>query len=143
MSLALAYVTRRCVIILAFVCFILTPAQSRCECVRLEIKQREPFADGKAFGKTGPYERIEGIAHFAIDPALPRNQVIVDLDLAPRNADGKVEFSCDFFILAPKDPAKGNGAILYDVNNPAHRGARRRRFPDASGVHRGLVRLDR
>src|SRR5205085_5474415 len=36
---------------------------------------------------------------------------------APRNAAGKVEFEADVFILTPKDPGKGNGAIFYDVNN--------------------------
>ena len=35
----------------------------------------------------------------------------------PRNAAGKVEFSADVFILSPVDPAKGRGALLYDVNN--------------------------
>src|SRR5262249_33232593 len=40
-----------------------------------------------------------------------------DLALAPRNARGKVEFSADVFILMPKKAGKGNGALLYDVNN--------------------------
>jgi Alpha/beta hydrolase domain len=87
------------------------------ECIELQIMLREPFAGGKAFGDTGPYERIAGIARFAIDPNLTRNHLMVDLTHAPRNAQGRVEFACDFFILAPKDPSKGNGAILYDVNN--------------------------
>src|SRR5262249_3215120 len=82
-----------------------------------EIIAREPFADGHAFGDTGPYERIIGIARFAVDPEHAANRRIVDLGLAPRNADGKVEFESDVFLLAPKDPAKGNGAIFYDVNN--------------------------
>src|SRR5262249_50871580 len=38
-------------------------------------------------------------------------------DRAPRNAQGKVEFEADVFILAPKDLRKGNGALFYDVNN--------------------------
>src|SRR5262249_37183871 len=73
--------------------------------------------EGKSFGATGPYERITAIAHFAVDPDHPRNRGIIDLSLAPRNADGKVEFEADVFILAPKDPARGNGALFYDVNN--------------------------
>ena len=56
-------------------------------------------------------------ARGAVDPAHPRNKEIIDLALAPRNADGKVEFESDFFLLAPKDPGRGNGAIFYDVNN--------------------------
>jgi Alpha/beta hydrolase domain len=89
----------------------------KAEVVALDIHRREPFAGGKAFGDAGPYEKIAGVVRFAIDPKDPRNQVIVDLDLAPRNSAGKVEFASDFYILAPKDPAKGNGAIFYDVNN--------------------------
>ena len=87
------------------------------EVVELKILKREPFAGGKPFGDVGPYEQITALARFAIDPKDARNRVIVDLDLAPKNADGKVEFTADVVILAPKDPAKGNGAIFYDVNN--------------------------
>jgi hypothetical protein len=90
---------------------------ARAELRSLEIHRREPFADGQSFGKTGPYEIIAGVARFAVDPGNKYNQRIVDLALAPRNGDGKVEFEADVFILAPKDPARGNGAILYDVNN--------------------------
>jgi len=87
------------------------------EVVRFEIASREPFAEGTAFGDAGPYERIIGRVLHAIDPAGPRESEIVDLRFAPRNARGLVEFSADLFILAPKDLAKGNGALLYDVNN--------------------------
>jgi sugar lactone lactonase YvrE len=87
------------------------------ECIELKIVKREPFAGGMSFGDVGPYERIVGIAKFAVDPKHPRNSVIIDLDKAPLNKEGKVEFQSDFFILAPKDPSKGNGALLYDVNN--------------------------
>ncbi len=90
---------------------------ARAALVALEVQRREPFASGKSFGAAGPYEKIAGIARFAVDPRHACNGVIVDLPLAPRNAEGKVEFEADFFILAPKDPARGNGAILYDVNN--------------------------
>jgi hypothetical protein len=85
--------------------------------VALEIQRREPFAGGVSFGNTGPYEKLVGVARFAIDPKHVRNKAIVDLDLAPRNAKGLVEFEADVYILAPKDLSKGNGAILYDVNN--------------------------
>jgi hypothetical protein len=89
----------------------------RAELISLTIHTRESFAGGKSFGTTGPYEKIAGVAKFAVDPAHPRNKSIIDLALAPTNAKGRVEFSADFFLLAPKDRDKGNGAILYDVNN--------------------------
>jgi hypothetical protein len=87
------------------------------EAVRFEITGREPFAGGDSFGEAGAYERIVGRVHFALDPGLRQNAGVVDLTLAPRNDSGKVEFWADLFILTPADPAKGNGALLYDVNN--------------------------
>ena len=42
---------------------------------------------------------------------------ITDIDLAPRNAQGLVEFSGDFFLLKPVDMRKGNGRLLMDVAN--------------------------
>jgi len=85
--------------------------------VRFEILSREPFAAGKDFAEVGPYERIVGRVYFRLDPKLPQNAHVVDLDLARKNAAGEVELFGDLFILAPEDLAKGNGALLYDVNN--------------------------
>src|SRR5947209_7731655 len=96
---------------------LLAGTEARAELVALEIRHREPFAGGTAFGDVGPYEKIGGVARFAVDPGHARNRDIVDLSLAPRNAQGKVEFEADFVLLAPRDPAKGNGAVFFDVNN--------------------------
>jgi hypothetical protein len=87
------------------------------EVVRFEIEQVDTFAEGKQFGEVGSYERITGEVYYAIDPALSQNLAIRDLEFAPRNQAGKVEFQADLFVLVPKDRAKANGAILHDVNN--------------------------
>ena len=84
---------------------------------RLEITSERSFADGRSFGEVGPYTQVEGTAHFAIDPMHSANETIADIALAPRNANGLVEFSADFRILQPVDPAKGNGSLLLDVLN--------------------------
>ena len=84
---------------------------------RLEIARREVVLQGRAFGAAGPYEKLVGTVHFALDPSAPRNQRIVDLGLAPRNARGLVEFSADVYVLKPVDPAKGNGRLLYEAGN--------------------------
>ena len=84
---------------------------------RLEITSEKPFADGQSFGSVGPYTQIDGTAHFAVDPLHPANETIADIELAPRNAHGQVEFSADFRILRPDDPAKGNARLLLDVLN--------------------------
>jgi Alpha/beta hydrolase domain len=83
----------------------------------IEITSRQSFAEGTAFGTAGAYERITGIAHGEVDPADARNAPIVDLDKAPRNAHGRVEYDTDIFILRPVDATRGNGALLYEVNN--------------------------
>lgn len=90
---------------------------------RIDILRREPFASGQQFGNVGAYEKIVGRFYGELDPALALNAVIVDLDKAPRNARGKVEYSADFYILKPTDMAKGNGALLYDVNNRGNKRA--------------------
>ena len=63
------------------------------------------------------YERIAGKVYFAVDPKLPANRAIVDIDLAPRNAAGLVEFSADLLVLRPKDAAKSNGTAFLEIAN--------------------------
>jgi hypothetical protein len=87
------------------------------EVVRWEIAKREPYAGGQPRGDRGPYEQWTGVVRFALDPNVPANQQIVDLKLAPRNAEGQVEFSADFRMLVPIDLSKANGAVFYEVNN--------------------------
>ena len=65
----------------------------------LEINSRISLAEGVAFGNVGPYEQLDGTAHFAVDPEYATNSPIVDLHLAPRDANGRVTFSADFRIL--------------------------------------------
>ena len=63
------------------------------------------------------YERIAGKVYFAVDPKLPANRAIADIDLAPRNAAGLVEFSADLLVLRPKDAAKSNGTAFLEIAN--------------------------
>jgi len=63
------------------------------------------------------YERIAGKVYFAVDPRLPANRAIVDIDLAPRNAAGLVEFSADLLVLRPKDAAARNGTAFLEIAN--------------------------
>ena len=92
-----------------------------CSCfaavTRIEIVDRSEVLGGASFGTAGPYERITGKIFFAIDPKLAPNRIIADIDLAPRNAQGKVEFSSDFYMLKPREPAKGNGTALVEISN--------------------------
>ena len=65
----------------------------------------------------GSYERLVGRIALALDPADPHNRRIVDLEFAPRGADGRVHFSSALIVLRPTDPAKRNGVLLFEVAN--------------------------
>jgi hypothetical protein len=90
--------------------------------VRIEVQTRSDLAGGQAFGSAGAYEKLAGKIYFAVDPSLPANKIVTDLDKAPRNAAGKVEFSSDFYVIKPKQIEKGNGAVLYEVSNRGGKG---------------------
>jgi hypothetical protein len=90
---------------------------------KIEILRTEPFAGGEVFGAVGAYQKVVGRFYGELDPKAPLDAVIVDLDKAPRNARGHVEYSADFYILRPADLARGNGALLYDVNNRGNKRA--------------------
>ena len=78
------------------------------EVTRVEIASRSDVA-------FAGYERVAGRVFFVVDPADSRNGIIAGLDTAPRNAQGKVEFSADFSVLRPK--SGGNGVAILDVPN--------------------------
>lgn len=88
----------------------------------VQVLERKDFAGGKSFGKTGPYESIRAKATFLVDPNKPANSNIADIQLAPRNAQGLVEFASDIFVLKPTNPEKGNGTILFEVSNRGGQG---------------------
>jgi len=94
---------------------------ARAEVTRIDVTSREDVLNGKPFGTVGPFERIIGKVFFAVDPKNPRNQIVPNIDKAPRNAQGMVEFSADIYILVPKDQAKGNGVAFFEVPNRGRR----------------------
>jgi hypothetical protein len=56
--------------------------------VTLDLMHRSPCMEGRLFGDVGPYQRLEGMDHFAVDPLHPCNAAITDIELAPRDATG-------------------------------------------------------
>ena len=87
------------------------------EVVRIDVEHRDDVADGRSYGLAGAYERVAGRIHYAVDPANPANRIVTDIDYAPTNSTGLVEFSADFFLVKPKDVSAGNGAVFFDVAN--------------------------
>ena len=91
------------------------PAAARV--VRVVVERTTPYAGGKTFGEAGTFERLEGTVYMEVDHDDPLNAVVVNLDRAPRNANGLVEFSAPFVIIKPVDVTRGNRKILYGINN--------------------------
>ena len=63
--------------------------------------------------KSGEYLRLDG----RIKGELSPSEKIPDLDKAARNSRGMVEYVTPFVLIMPKDPNRGNGALLFDVPN--------------------------
>ena len=93
------------------------PRSAEARVTRFVVEERVPFAVGMEWGTAGPYERLKGTAYMEVDPRDPLNAIIVNLDKAPRNARGMVEFSSPFLILKPVDMTRGNRKIWYGINN--------------------------
>jgi Alpha/beta hydrolase domain len=81
-----------------------------------------PTFGGQSFGAAGQFEKLVGVAYGEVDPADPHDAIIQDLDLAPRNARGKVEYSTDVYVIKPIDMSKGNGMLFYNVHNRGNKG---------------------
>jgi hypothetical protein len=76
---------------------------------------------GYTWREVGQYEKLVGKAVGELDPTDPKNSVIVDILLAPKNARGRVEYSFDFYILKPVDLSKGAHKVVYE---PPKRGSK-------------------
>ena len=85
--------------------------------IALDVRSRSLILDGKPFGAAGAYEKIVGTLRFAVDPGHRLHAQITDLEHAPRNGDGRVEFQGDFYLLKPVEAARGNRRLLLDVLN--------------------------
>ena len=90
-------------------CGVLLLAQvATAEVVRIDIRRKDDF---------GTYERMIGRVYFAVDPKLPANRGIADIDQAPKNAAGLVEFSSDVLFFRPKDAGRARGTVFLEVVN--------------------------
>jgi len=102
----------------ALVCCVLgLAASAQAQVTRLEIQSREPASNGQPFGAAGAYEIVRGRVHGEVDPNDPKNAIIQDLQLAPRNARGRVEYVATFALARPVDTAKASGVLVYSVVN--------------------------
>jgi hypothetical protein len=86
--------------------------------VRVDITRVEsPTFEGTVFGKVGQYEKMVGVAYMEVDPLDPHNADIVNLERAPRNKRGMVDYNADIYILKPIDMERGNHKLFLEVHN--------------------------
>jgi hypothetical protein len=69
------------------------------------------------FGTVGQYEELDGTATGTIDPNDPHNSMIQDIALAPRDANGLVEYTTKVSIIRPVNMANSNRAMLLEIVN--------------------------
>ncbi|MGH6860816.1 MAG: hypothetical protein ACRECY_11195 [Phyllobacterium sp.] len=92
--------------------------RSIAEVKRIEIDKQDTMANPDDVDrKIGDYKIITGRAFGVLDPKNPLNAVITDIDLAPKNADGLVEYDTKFTLAFPADMSKSSGILWYDIVN--------------------------
>ena len=92
-------------------------AEANARITHIEITKTEPAFGGQSFGDAGAYDHLTGRVTGELDPADPANSGIQDINLAPRNARGMVEYVTNIELLKPADMAKAIGSCFFEVNN--------------------------
>ncbi|MCC7042701.1 MAG: hypothetical protein IT183_02495 [Acidobacteria bacterium] len=96
---------------------LLAAAPAAAQVTRLEVTSRELAGNGQAYGSAGQVEILRGRVHGEVDPADRRNRIIQDIELAPRNARGRVEYTATFALARPVDASRASGTLIYSVVN--------------------------
>src|SRR5215211_670495 len=96
-------------LLLTIVAGLAAPELAEARITRVEITRVEsPTFEGTSFGTVGQYEKLVGRAYGEVDPSDPKDAIIADINLVPRNAAGMVEYSTDLVILRPVEQSLGN-----------------------------------
>ena len=110
---------RRTTLGVAIVAALLTCAPpALAKVVRIVIDTKvSPAFGGAPFGTAGQYETLAGRVFGELDPFDKHDKIINDLELAPRNSRGKVEYIATFFLVKPIDMSKSSHLMWQDVPN--------------------------
>lgn len=100
------------IVLAGFAAGLLAAIPCEARVARIVIDQVERSADGQ-------YEILRGRAFGTLDPAAPGNAIITDLQFAPRNAQGRVEYGSTFSLAKPVDMARASGVLWYELVNRA------------------------
>ena len=108
--------------LIAAALLVAAPALLSARITKITITSRGTAFNGQTFGAVGQFEKIKGIASGEIDPADRRNALITDIQLAPKNARGRIEYRTNFTIMKPVDMTKSSGVLLYNIVNRGNHG---------------------
>jgi hypothetical protein len=105
------------------------------------VLDRRPVGGGTPVDNAAAYERLDCRALLRIDPGAAENAGIVDLDIAPRDADGLVAFATQVQILKPVEAEAGSRRLFVELCN---RGNKRclQFFNDARGTNDPITCAD-
>lgn len=96
---------------------LLIAAAADARVTKITIDSTTSLDNGTVYGPAGAYQVLRGTAYGEIDPTDRHNVGITDIPLAPRNANGKVEYKAQFAIHKPVDVSKATGTLVYNVPN--------------------------
>jgi hypothetical protein len=109
-----------CITFVASLAALVTASPADARITRIEIdaaRSQSPTFGGFSWPGVGQYEKVVGIAHGEVNPHDRQNRVIVDIEFAPRNVRGNVEYAFNFYILKPIDLSKGADKMMYEPPN--------------------------
>lgn len=84
---------------------------------RIEILKTEIYKNGQKFGEIGAYEKLTGLVYGEVDPSTSLNSIIQDIELAPSNTNGNVEYISEIIILRPVKRENNNGVLFLSLPN--------------------------
>ena len=92
-----------------------TPSNARI--ASIVVDSRGPAYGGAIIGAAGSYETLTGRVFGELRPNDPHNEIIQDIRLAPKDANGYVHYIATFQITKPVNISLGNGLMIYEVSN--------------------------
>jgi hypothetical protein len=92
-----------------------TPVEARV--TSFVIDSTAPSFGGAPNGSSGTYVTVTGRVFGELDAQDPHNEIIQDIDLAPKDANGKVPYISTFQIAMPTNLSLASGLMIYEVSN--------------------------
>ncbi len=107
---------------------------ARAAITQIIIDSSAPAFGGATIGTAGAYTLLSGRAFGELNPTDPHNEIITDLNLAPKDSTGKVPYIATFQIAVPQNLSAASGLLFYEVPNRGNNA-----IPGASSIVPGAI----